>query len=52
MVALATISLYFFLSELSNQQITAFSGSGLIEQLKFEGFSDEIATYAADEVGL
>ncbi len=30
---------------------TAFSYSGLIEQLKFEGFSDEEATYAVDNCG-
>ncbi|WP_207707155.1 Ltp family lipoprotein [Acetobacterium wieringae] len=29
----------------------AFSYSGLIEQLKYEGFSDEDATYAADNCG-
>ncbi|MBE5984662.1 MAG: hypothetical protein E7248_15360 [Paenibacillaceae bacterium] len=31
--------------------ISAFSHSGLIEQLKFEQFSDEEATYAADNCG-
>lgn len=31
--------------------ISAFSYSGLIEQLKFEQFSDEEATYAADNCG-
>lgn len=31
---------------------TVFSKSGLIEQLEFEGFSNEDATYAADQVGL
>lgn len=30
---------------------TAFSYSGLIEQLKYEGFSDEDATYAVDNCG-
>ncbi|XKG11107.1 Ltp family lipoprotein [Sutcliffiella horikoshii] len=31
---------------------TAFSRSGLIQQLEFEGFSNADATYAVDEVGL
>lgn len=30
---------------------TAFSRTGLIEQLEFEGFSNEDATYAVDECG-
>ena len=30
---------------------TAFSYSGLIEQLEFEGFSTESSTYAADNCG-
>lgn len=30
---------------------TSFSHSGLIEQLKYEGFSDESATYGADNCG-
>ncbi|WP_368652258.1 Ltp family lipoprotein [Ornithinibacillus sp. 4-3] len=30
----------------------SFSRSGLIEQLKIEGFSNEHATHAVDEVGL
>ena len=31
---------------------SAFSRSGLISQLEFEGFSTEDATYAVDQVGL
>jgi len=32
--------------------IMAFSRNGLIEQLKFDGFTLEEATYAADQIGL
>lgn len=32
--------------------IMAFSRSGLIEQLEFEGFSNEDATYAVDQVSV
>jgi len=32
--------------------IMAFSRVGLIEQLEFEGFSNEEAIYAVDEIGL
>lgn len=32
-------------------EISAFSHSGLIEQLEFEGYSTEDATYAADNCG-
>ena len=35
----------------SHLQYSEFSYSGLIDQLKFEGFSDEDATYAADNCG-
>ncbi|WP_223805900.1 Ltp family lipoprotein [Ornithinibacillus gellani] len=31
---------------------THFSRLGLIEQLMFEGFSNEQATYAVDQIGL
>lgn len=31
---------------------TAFSKSGLIEQLKFEGFDDEDATYALNQLNV
>lgn len=36
----------------SYMDLTAFSRSGLIEQLEFEGFTTEQANYAADQVGL
>lgn len=36
----------------SYSEYTAFSRSALIEQLKFEGVSDEFATYAVDQAGL
>jgi hypothetical protein len=31
---------------------TAFSKKGLIDQLKYDGFSNEDATYAVDKIGL
>jgi len=33
-------------------EYTAFSKSGLTEQLEFEGFTTEEATYAVDQIGL
>ena len=32
-------------------EMMGFSRSGLIEQLEFEGFTTEEATYAADQLG-
>ena len=33
-------------------EYSAFSRSGLIDQLKFEGFTTEQATYGVDKAGL
>ncbi len=33
-------------------EFSAFSRSGLIDQLKFEGFTTEQATYGVDKAGL
>jgi hypothetical protein len=33
-------------------EVTAFSRQGLIDQLVFEGFTEEQATYGVDQTGL